>query len=110
MEYANILDAKEEERFFLYGNHSLCCFGVNIICLGIIALISIYVRESTILSKILEFFASFLLVMVVQLTLVGCYYSIQGVRLKETKTWRAVLGFVLHLSLIVIFYFSLTST
>lgn len=108
MEHTNILDSEEVERSFLYGNHSLCCFAVNVLSLGIIAVILVYVDEHTVLSKFLEFFATFLIVMIVQLTLAGCYYSIQGLRLKEANPWRAGVSLFLHLGLALLLLFSLT--
>ncbi|MFT5646152.1 MAG: hypothetical protein ACI976_000830 [Aureispira sp.] len=93
MEHANILDSEEQGRSFWYGNRSLYCLGTSLFFLWITALTLDYTEEND-FSRIL----GGILIMVPFgvsgiLSLVGGYLGLQGIRFKETKGWRAVVGF-----------------
>ena len=93
MEHANILDSNEKGRSFLYGNRSFYCLGAALLLLGVTALVlgSIeggrFPRTLEVILIMFPFGASGII------ALVGCYLGIQGIRLKEIKRWRAVVGF-----------------
>jgi hypothetical protein len=104
MEHDNILDLEEQERSFLYGNHSFHCFGGSLLCGSVSIFAFSYIDEINVL---MNFISLVLLIMVVLLALLGCYYSIQGIRLREAKRWRAVFSLLLHFGVLGLFWFTL---
>lgn len=109
MKETNILDAKEQAPSFLYNRRSFYCFVGNILNLILMILIAFCIDEDSIKVGFFEFLGLFLLAVMGLLTILGCYYSIQSLRLKEAKPWRAVLSLFLHLGLVLLPFFSLTT-
>jgi len=108
MEQVNILDSEGQERSFLYGNRSLYCLLGGMLLLGTTALVLNYIEENN-FSRMLEMgliMTPFVAMGIV--SLIGCYFGVQGIRFKEPKRWRSILGLLSNISLVLMVCFTLT--
>jgi len=88
MKDENILDYEEEASTSLFGNQALYCVGTNFFLLWIISLVMDYVVEGTFKTVLVLS----VLIGTAMLTLIGAYWAIKGIRMKEQKQWPARLG------------------
>lgn len=92
MKSNNILDSEEKEYHFLYGNRALYCLTLSLLCLLAVSIMLSYIEGKSFSRELEALLILTPLGGMGIVTLVGCYFGIQGIRYKEPKQLRSILG------------------